>query len=354
MDDYTTRVAAAVLIFALLYYLSLPCPFPGIPYNKMSTLSVLGDILSLIKNDRAGNDVVHWMWRQHRLHKSPIFQIFILPLRRPMLVVTDFNEAKDVMFRRTPDEFDRSLMDKEFIGGIAPHFTAAMQTHARFKIQRKIFQDLMTPSFLHTVAAPTVRNAAISLVALWREKARLANGRAFQADRDLKAATFDSIWGVSFGKASGALEAYTNLLLDLHNLDETERKDEQGNDVVDMPPAPTAELFESFKTILNSLDVIRGSLVPKYKHWCLRQFQSYRNAEKVKNRAIDRALAAARDRSSPENLFENGPTSALGYVLRSEDKVLYKTGSSISEAGLKDELFGYLIAVSENMIILSN
>ncbi|KAJ5171341.1 Cytochrome P450 [Penicillium coprophilum] len=71
-------------------------------------------------------------------------------------------------------------------------------TNPQFKVHRRLIQDLMTPAFLNEVSAPRIYEAFTSLVNVWTEKARLANGHPFSALDDVYQAALDAIWAVSF------------------------------------------------------------------------------------------------------------------------------------------------------------
>jgi hypothetical protein len=46
--------------------------------------------------------------------------------------------------------------------------------------------DTMSPHFLNTVAGPQLYFAALNVLALWRERMRLAKGHPFRADKDVQ------------------------------------------------------------------------------------------------------------------------------------------------------------------------
>ncbi|RYP15252.1 hypothetical protein DL765_005827 [Monosporascus sp. GIB2] len=69
----------------------------------------------------------------------------------------------------------------------------------RFKGNKELVKDLMTPAFLHEVSAPEIYAKATSLVDLWTVKAKLAAGRPFNADRDIFDAAIDIINAATFG-----------------------------------------------------------------------------------------------------------------------------------------------------------
>ncbi|RYO83345.1 hypothetical protein DL766_008466 [Monosporascus sp. MC13-8B] len=69
----------------------------------------------------------------------------------------------------------------------------------RFKGNKELVKDLMTPAFLHEVSALEIYTKATSLVDLWTVKAKLTAGRPFNADRDIFDAAIDIINAATFG-----------------------------------------------------------------------------------------------------------------------------------------------------------
>lgn len=104
----TTLLACAFFLALALYGLYrglLPRPIPEIPYNKANSQSLLGDAGAFIKTGRL--DPHTWFTEQCIALDSPIIQLFMGPFRKPWVIVADFQEANDIMTRRTR-EFDRS------------------------------------------------------------------------------------------------------------------------------------------------------------------------------------------------------------------------------------------------------
>lgn len=138
---------AAVLALGLLYYLALPKPYPGIPYNPEARWRILGDVPSI----QASPYRRRWFMEQCIRHKSPIVQLFLSPFGKPIVLVCDFREQQDVCLRRHR-EFDRSSLNKVVFGGVAPEHHISMKTaDPRFKGNKELLRDLMTPAFLHDV-----------------------------------------------------------------------------------------------------------------------------------------------------------------------------------------------------------
>ena len=139
-----------VLIFAisyLLYRFALPRPIPGIPYHEKSTWSIWGDIPALQRHRKAtSGSTFQWIAMQSYELDSPIFQLFLFPFSAPKVFLTDHREGLDIMLRRSKD-FDRSRFFSDNFVGTIPDAHLVLPTNTRFKAQRKLLADTMTPSF---------------------------------------------------------------------------------------------------------------------------------------------------------------------------------------------------------------
>jgi hypothetical protein len=199
--------AAAIVIGLYLFYLHLlPKPVPGVPYNKEAVSSILGDIPSftaaISSNELTSSE---WLLSQAKRHSpSPICQLFIdlpLGLRRspPMILVSDYREAQDVLLRRKG--FDRSDLSMDLLAPQAPDHHINLKTDHVWKAHRRLIQDLMLPTFLHSMAAPNIYRSTLRLVDLWREKERRAGERCFNAEIDVYHMALDAVLDFTFADA---------------------------------------------------------------------------------------------------------------------------------------------------------
>lgn len=102
--------AAVAVVLALgcaIRWAALPKPLPGIPYNKSSATSILGDALAMVKHKWKSGTIFDWMASQGVELNSPVCQLFLKPLSKPAVIVIDPRETQDVLLRRAKD-FDRS------------------------------------------------------------------------------------------------------------------------------------------------------------------------------------------------------------------------------------------------------
>lgn len=146
-------IVVSVVLVALhaLYRWLLPRPITGIPYSKDAVKSILGSIPEISKFLKRGGRFRHWLVGQNIKHNSPLVQIWMAPFAKPTLVLTDYQEAQDLLIRRTA-EFDRSQRFLDLFGSLIPnHHIAMSTTDSRFKGNRELVRDLMSPAFLRDV-----------------------------------------------------------------------------------------------------------------------------------------------------------------------------------------------------------
>ncbi|CAI7649251.1 unnamed protein product [Penicillium glandicola] len=183
-----------------LYRTILPKPIPGIPYNAASARKVLGDIPAIrahMASTNGGTFITYILETMQKIN-SPLIQVFIRPMSKPLLILGDFPEAHDILVRRNKD-FDRSHTLGDLVSGLAPDHHIHLKTNAAWKSQRRLVQDLMTPSFLYTVAGPVIHQNVGNLIELWRAKTSIAQGRPWHAAGDINLMALDAVMAFAFG-----------------------------------------------------------------------------------------------------------------------------------------------------------
>lgn len=138
----------AGLVLYLVWLALLPKPIPGIPYNARSARRIFGDIPDLAKSMGRRD----WFALQSVKLGSPIFQLFLRPFAKPWVIIADFRESQDILLRRGK-EFDRSYRNFEGFAGVVPNHHITMRSaDPRFKGNKELVKDLMTPQFLSEVS----------------------------------------------------------------------------------------------------------------------------------------------------------------------------------------------------------
>lgn len=148
----STIIASSVVLLYLAYQWALPKPLPGIPYNTEAVHCLLGDAATINAIQKQGGRPRAWLGGQNAKHKSPLVQVFVAPLSKPMLLLSDFREGQDILLRRGK-EFDHGPRNlAAFSGVLANHHIGMRTSDPQFRANRELIKDLMTPNFLHTVS----------------------------------------------------------------------------------------------------------------------------------------------------------------------------------------------------------
>jgi hypothetical protein len=266
----------------LAYLRSLPRPIPGIPYNEEAVRSVFGDMKSMAKYVGETNQIFGWMRANQAKLQSPIIQLFTRPFGKPWVVIYDFRESQDILLRRNR-EFDRSPFIREVFGGIIPEHQFPMQTNDVWKQHRRLVQDLMAPTYLQQIAAPSIYNGILDLVRLWDLKSELSRGHPFRADEDIYRAALDVLWSSMFNldPSDGSTRAQIQVCSAVKNFD-LSNVDEEST----FPQAPNPSAIQAVLTLTHSVEACIKSPFPRLTFWMLRQTPTMRNAKAVKENFI--------------------------------------------------------------------
>lgn len=319
-------VGLLVALFYGLYQWLLPKPLPGIPYNEASAKSLFGDIPGLVKEVSKTGDFADYISKQSKKHNSPIAQIFMKPFGKPTLVVCDFKEAQDVLLHRGK-EFDRSAFVGELFQGAGKGHHIAKRTEPEWKARRKLLQDLMSPSFLHSVAAPAIYASSLNVLKLWELKADLADGRPFSASKDIFHAALDAVMAFAFGQGykENATSSQTELMEGL----ERSKIATGGQDVpVEFPSAKLGRVISSILALTAAVERVRGAASMTLNWWFITREASYKKAMKNKDDAIheelEKAVQARKQNGQGEN--DTWVRSAVDHMVDREARSAEKEG----------------------------
>lgn len=277
----------------LAYRMALPKPIPGIPYNDKAIQSIFGDASSLVAYTTKTKELYAWMVEQNIKLQSPIVQLFVRPLAKPWVVIADFQEAQDVLVRRTK-EFDKSIWFKDVAGAVMPESHIFMRTTPRFKQHRRLIQDIMTPAFLHNVAALNIHHVVLDVIRLWEQKGRIANNRPFAVIHDVHYAALDAIWSIIFGENPANSTTKTQLEF-FSTMKAVDSPSNEGSEVV-LPRAPSLLTVQSIMTLTQSIETSLKSPVPALAHWLYRKTSAMKKAVKVKEEFIRQEVRKAQER----------------------------------------------------------
>lgn len=345
---YSWVIVAGLLLLAgyRLYLWALPKPIPGIPYNEAAVKRLFGDAPDSMAWFSKKSELFTFLTEQCIKHDSPIVQLFLRPLGKPWVIVTDYHEAQDIMTRRIR-EFDRSDFMTDIFYEPFPHHQIHFKTTDKWRAHRKLMADTMSASMLNNVASGHIHTAAMDMVNLFREKMRLANGHPFTVSDDIHRGVLDAIWAAAFGTDIGTTKIQLNLLAGLNQIP----LPKLGDGAAIFPVGPTPEEFDCIITIANSGSIPMGSPVPRLHYrLALKLIPSLRKAMKRKDQLLQERLDAA------WNKFKEDPDvsmdqlkSATELVVQREVQMAKKENRlpQYDTPDIKDELVGFLIAGHE-------
>lgn len=333
-----TLVAASLITIWALRSWALPKPIPGIPYRRKATRSILGDIPDML-GATANSDKTYMEWVQEEMQgmNSPIIQMFIRPLSRPVLVLADFRESQDILMRRSK-EWDRSDMLAELLKGLLPGHHLVQRTNHVWKSHRRLLQDLMSPSFLHNVAAPAIYNSASYLISLWDAKAQLVGDQPFSAQDDIYMAALDAVHAFAFGEkfehnaTRSKLESLKGLgpeaIASLQKTNATNGVVKAAEfPEIDLDPVITATL-----DLTTAVERLQGSPLMRLTWKLMELTPSMRRSKSIKDKHILRELQRAVDHltlSDQQQQSDSGDThqpirSAVDHMVQREKQLAEK------------------------------
>ncbi|KAH8198801.1 hypothetical protein TruAng_007024 [Truncatella angustata] len=218
-------------------------------------------------------------------------------------------------------------------------------TDPRFKGNKELVRDLMTPTFLNEVSAPEIYSKTITLVGLWTLKAELAKEKPFDAKKDIVDATMDIINAAAFSFGDH-MSTTKHQLKHLSELGQSQVV--HGSDgAVRFLRLPEISDIAAISAVADHLGTQFRSMMPRLDHKIrmLTQPELRRNFAR-KDALISREIAKSVMR------FDNGDRttfSALDHLLHRERAAAQKANRKpvFHSPRIKDEIFGYVIAGHE-------
>ncbi|KXS94425.1 hypothetical protein AC578_9357 [Pseudocercospora eumusae] len=352
MESFATLQTIGVVLAIIsilgvyLYNAGRPRPLPDIPYNPISAKRFLGDGPDLFKWAAEHGSPYGYLPEMIKKLDSPIVQVFLRPFGRPWIIVADPYEAHDVRTRRFK-EFDRSNFLGELFVTLLPKMHIHMPTGEEWKSHRKLIADTMSPAFLGSVAGPQMWESTQNIITLWRRKAELAQGRPFDASKDVVKGALDIVVAATFGEECGSARAQIAALKDA-KIDLPSNKDTE----ILFPKARDPPDFESIETLTTSLDIPVSSLFPKLAHrFALNFSPSLISARRAKDTMLKTKLEQAHQKFSNQTQDTNTQTfrhmtSALDLLVARETQMAAKEhrNANPNTPAIRDELFGFLLA----------
>jgi hypothetical protein len=312
--DASFATGAVLALLASLYYYLLPKPIEGIPYNRAATGSVLGDIPAMVRE--GNNNSIAWIGRQAANLPGPLCQLFIIPFAKPVVVLTDYHEAQDILMRRK--EFDRSDYSIALVGGAVPNHHVNIKTGSAWKAHRQLVGELMTSKFLNGVAAKNLYDSALNLIALWDAKAQKSAGRAFAVEQDIYYTALDATLDFAFGSSypDRALPAQIQAAKAAQPPPET---DYDATAPVDFTPGPVADVIVAILQACTAINEVANlGFVALGWWWKLLQ------PKEKQVRAVRRKFLKEQVAKSTEKLRSNADREDDGWVTSAVDSMVLR------------------------------
>ncbi|KAE8356996.1 cytochrome P450 monooxygenase [Aspergillus coremiiformis] len=330
----------------LLYRALLPKPIPGIPYNEASAQRLLGDVPAIrahVARTDGGTFITYVVKSMQGLN-APLIQVFIRPMRKPLLVLGDFPEAHDILIRRSKD-FDRSHMLGDLVLGLVPDHHIHLKTTGEWKEQRRLVQDLMTPSFLQNVAGPVIHQHVSTLVDLWRIKSRIADGRPWPAADDINQMALDAVMAFAFGEGFNynatkpTLEAVRTMSVTMKEAVKRSDRDEP----VMFPRGKVDDALQATLDLTETVGELQGNPMPSLTWAYVLRRPKIKEAVKIKEEYIRQELENGVERLHQRR--ETAVESAVDQMIVRERSLAEKDGKQPDYFSrvMIDEIFGFIV-----------
>lgn len=224
-----------------------------------------------------------------------------------------------------------------------------MESNDQFRANRSLLRDTMSPTFLNSVAAPSIHSAILDLLHLWRKKEKLAQGRPFQADRDITRGVVDAIFSASLGMEIGLNRAQEEMLSGPHNVNIADDADTPAI----FPTSSESPAYTAIRTLVDSLQIGMSSPWPRLTmKLALKLVPSLVAARKHTDKIMVEVL-----RESWRRVHELGGTkSELEQMKCAADAMVRRDAHSAEKQGrafqydnqeIRDELLGFYLAGHE-------
>ncbi|KAI1385993.1 cytochrome P450 [Hypoxylon trugodes] len=336
---------AALSILYLLYLWVLPKPIPGIPYDESARRNLLGNLPEIREYVRKTGRLRPWITSHPARLNSALTQVWLGPFQKPALILADFQETQDMLLRRGK-EFDRSKRSYDIFRGIIEyHHISMSSTDPRFKGNKELVRDLMTPGFLNEVSAPQIYAKTMTLIELWALKFRLAGGHPFEAKEDLSDAAIDMINAAAFGldESMSTVKSQLDALTALSG----QKFSASADGSVEFPRVPQKPEITAIRALGTHLGEQSHSTNPKFKHYYKLLFHpTFTNDIALKDKLIHDEIEKALVRLQGE---EGETRSAMDHIIQREINSAAKGGRtpSFHSRRVYDELFGYFLGGHE-------
>lgn len=221
-----------------------------------------------------------------------------------------------------------------------------MPSNDTFRAHRHLIRDTMSPAFLEGVVGPSIHASTMQLIELWREKSRLAQGRPFQADKDIIRNLVDIIIKATFGFEVNAVLTQTEAVTASSGVSVPADIDT----AVELPEAEDPKAYTSVRDLVDSLHIAQNSPFPRQHLTLALKFYPYLVAARKWNEdMMGERLQAAWDKFSANADQDDQVTSAADLLVQREVQMAKRQNRNVQydTRVIRDELFGFFSAGHE-------
>ncbi|PYH49301.1 cytochrome P450 [Aspergillus saccharolyticus JOP 1030-1] len=361
LDGVVKAVAVGLVLVALhqVYHrLLLPRPIRDIPHNAASAQRLLGDLPELQKIMASTQDIQSWLLEQTRRLKSPLIQLFLDPLGKPIVVLSDPREALDLLLYRSRD-FDRTPMVQDVFSGLSPTHHITMSTGPEWKRHRNLVKHLVITPFLQDIAAPAIHASVVRLVELWSIKGRVSRASAacFAPQKDFQRMVLDTLLEISFGRGfpKDGISSQIELLQDAEACGRARVSSQP--QIIAFPESDPHEFIRAHGVLSEAIEKSGTSLFPRQSWWLMSKLPQLAHALRVKRRvtrewletAVSSTVGAPTDSTSE---LPDRPQSSVEFMIRHERDLAKQESRKpdyLSPA-MEDELYGSIFGASHSTV----
>jgi cytochrome P450 len=181
---------------------------------------------------------------------------------------------------------------------------------------------------------------------LWRERARLARGRPFQAEQDISRGTVDSILSATFGFEVGSIKSQVKILSKINKIALSTNVDVPAT----FPTASDPQEFTSISKLVDCVEIALNSPIPKqHLTFALKFFPSLVSARKYKDKMIGDRIQTAWKKFCDNADQDDKVKSAVDLLVQREVQIAKKENRAViyDTQAIRDELFGFIQAGHE-------
>ncbi|KAF2758044.1 cytochrome P450 [Pseudovirgaria hyperparasitica] len=346
-------VSAIIIILFKISSKLFPKPSFGLPHNPASVKRFLGDAVDIAAHASKTQEQSEALFLVNERINSPIAQLLIPSFRNITVLVDDPREAEDILKRRH-QEFDRSATTATFFEYLLPKCSIAQSTTPFLKLQKRIWADTMSTSFLRRVVASNVHTTVLHLMEVWRLKIEQNGEAPFETKKDFNDAAMDMMWAAVLGSDLGMLRdqlaAFEN-----HRSFAVDAAECTGGNITPRAAQSSREMFlDTMQFIDETVAAFTGSGMASLQLKYIKFGSRYRRIKKFMRDELQRLVSASRDRhmqisKSCSDNYDEYETCAMDLVLRRELMITAKQDSqdvytTEGSTALLEELMLFLMA----------